>query len=169
MKCVRQQVATLSRARSLTLFVLTGFILAAGVALPALAQTESASKAEPAVTHNTWTSGTAMPTARWSGATGAIGKLIYVVGGATGTAVTGVNEIYNPKTKKWTSGAAMPTPRFAVASAVVGDILYAIGGSDNGSDALTVVEAYNSVTDSWSTLTSMPTAETACLPWLTKA
>jgi hypothetical protein len=78
----------------------------------------------PAVTHNTWTTGTAMPTARYAPYTGAIGKNIYVVGGATsGYEATGVNEIYNTKKNTWTTGAPDPTPRGFGASAVVNGIL----------------------------------------------
>ena len=52
----------------------------------------------------------------------------------------------------------MPTPRHMVGIAVVGNILYAIGG--HGPDSgkfVTTVEAYDPVTNTWSTKAAMPT------------
>ncbi|HTR25976.1 MAG TPA: kelch repeat-containing protein [Terriglobales bacterium] len=114
----------------------------------------------PAVNHNTWTSGTAMPTARFGAFAGAIGKNIYVIGGATnsGYQATAVNEIYNTKTNTWTTGASDPTARELGASAVVNGILYVIGGSTSGNNPLSLVEAYNPATNTWTTKSPMPTA-----------
>jgi len=50
----------------------------------------------------------------------------------------------------------MPSPREGLAVAVVNGILYAIGGVFNGT-YLSTVEAYDPVTDSWSTKSAMPT------------
>ena len=105
---------------------------------------------------NTWSSGAAMPTPRFGSAFGVIKGSVYVVSGATSSAVVSNNEIYNPKTNKWTTRAPIPTARFVPASAVVNNILYVIGGSSNGSDALTVVEAYNPASNTWSTKAPMP-------------
>jgi len=108
-------------------------------------------------THNTWTSGAAMPTAVQGPATGAIGSKVYVVGGASNTAILDINQIYNATTNKWTTGASMPTQRFAPAGAVVNGILYVIGGNLTGGDPLDVVEAYDPTTNTWSTKSPMPT------------
>src|SRR5277367_2809476 len=93
------------------------------VSLPAVAQ-YAGSKETPEVTHNTWTTGTSMPTARFGAFAGAVAKNIYVIGGATnsGYQATNVNEIYNTKTNKWTTGAPDPTARELGASAVVNGI-----------------------------------------------
>jgi N-acetylneuraminic acid mutarotase len=105
---------------------------------------------------NTWSSGAPMPTPTFGAAIGVIKGNVYVVSGATSSAIVNNNEIYNPKTNQWTTGAPIPTARFVPASAVVNNILYVIGGSSNGSDALTVVEAYNPATNTWSTKAPMP-------------
>jgi N-acetylneuraminic acid mutarotase len=110
-----------------------------------------------AVAHNTWTSGAAMPTALHCPATGVISGRVYLVGGATNSAVVNVSQIYNPKTNKWAKGVSMPTPRFCPASAVVNNILYVIGGN-SGTTQLNVVEAYDPTTETWSSVTPMPTA-----------
>lgn len=115
----------------------------------------------PEVTHNTWTSGTPMPTARMGAAAAAVGTNIYVIGGYYVNDITGVNEIYNTKTNKWTTGAPDPATRAFVAYAVVNKILYVFGGS-NGSELLNVTESYDPATDTWTTLAPVPyVAETA--------
>lgn len=98
-----------------------------------------------------------MPTPRQGVATGVVGNKVYVIGGATNTAIVGVMEIYNAATDKWTTGPSMPTPRFVPASAVVNKILYVFGGQ-SGSGVLDVVEAYDTVHHKWSKKASMPTA-----------
>ena len=104
--------------------------------------TASQMKAQsPEVTHNTWTSGTAMPTARMGAAAGAVGKDIYVIGGYYVNDITGLNEIYNTKTNTWTTGTSDPNPRAWPAYALVNKILYLFGGS-NGSELLNLTESY---------------------------
>lgn len=114
------------------------------------------------VNHNTWTSGTAMITPRVGAAVGVIKNNIYVVTGATTSAIVTNNEIYDPTTKKWTTGAPIPTARYVPASAVVDNILYVIGGCNSqcavGGGALTTVEAYNPVTNSWAEKSPIPVA-----------
>ncbi len=136
-------------------------ILTAAAALPAQAQPDLAESQAPEVTHNTWTTATAMPTARFGAFAGAIGTNIYVIGGGTnsGYQATAVNEIYNTKKNTWSTGAPDPTARELAASAVVNGILYLIGGSTSGSNPLSLVEAYDPVSNTWKTKSPMPTAK----------
>jgi uncharacterized repeat protein (TIGR03803 family) len=108
--------------------------------------------------HDSWSSAAPLPTARQGAAAGAIGGKLYVVGGATNSAVVSVNEIYNSTTNTWSTGASLPTARWAVAYAVVSNILYVIGGSDTGGSVTNIVEAYNPTSNTWSTKSPMPTA-----------
>jgi N-acetylneuraminic acid mutarotase len=140
---------------------LAGIILLPGLGTYAdevQAQDETTGAEAPVVAHNTWSSGTPMPTARQGTCVGVVGENIYVIGGATSSAVLGNNEIYNTKTKVWTTGAPMPTPMWASASAVVNSVVYCIGGAVGGSDTQATVQAYNPATDSWSTKSPMPTS-----------
>jgi N-acetylneuraminic acid mutarotase len=111
---------------------------------------------------NTWSGGAPMPTARFGPAFGVISGKVYVVSGATSNAIVNNNEVYNPTTNTWATRAPIPTARFASAAAVVNGILYVIGGCDDGCaqgiGAVSVVEAYNPATNTWSTKASLPTA-----------
>jgi N-acetylneuraminic acid mutarotase len=159
MNCINGRTSTKAGMAAFALTMLILFTLA-GATLPLQAQTDGAGVQAPAVTHNTWTSGAAMPTARFGAFAGAIGKNIYVVGGGTNAQyqATAVNEIYNTKTNKWTTGAPDPTARELGASGVVNGILYVIGGSTAANGALNLVEAYDPVSNTWTTKAPMPTA-----------
>jgi hypothetical protein len=139
---------------SMTIAVGAVLLALAGEAVPLQAQTSNPDYSDPAV-HNIWSLGAHMPTPRQGASTGAIGKKIYVVGGANDTTVLSVNEIYDTTTNRWTKGAPMPTARWTAASAVVNNALYVIGGGVNGSET-NVVEAYQPRTNKWSTRRPMP-------------
>jgi N-acetylneuraminic acid mutarotase len=139
--------------------VLALFILTGGASLPLQAQTDSAEKQAPAVTHNTWTSGAAMPTAVNWPAVGVIKANIYVVGGYTGGPASTGNQIYDAVTNSWSSGAPIPDATAQAAAAVVKNILYVIGGSNNGGPTVfNTVWAYNPKTNTWTSKAAMPTA-----------
>jgi N-acetylneuraminic acid mutarotase len=114
------------------------------------------------VTHNTWTSGAPMLTPRVGAAFGVIKGKVYVVSGATASAIVANNEIYNVAKNTWTTGAPIPTARYVPASAVVENILYVIGGCNSacasGGGATTVVEAYDAATNTWSEKSPIPVA-----------
>jgi len=114
-----------------------------------------------AQTHNFWTSGAAMPTGVQFSMAGVINGLIYVVGGATSTAVVADNQIYNPATNTWSTGAAMPVTTCDGAVAVVSNILYIFGGSNDGKTVTNAVWAYNPKTNTWSSKAAMPTARSS--------
>lgn len=101
---------------------LTGLLfLAAIIVLPGLGPTYAESQADvqmvqpepeaPAVSHNTWTTGASLPTARMGAAAGTIGPNIYVIGGYNVSSDLGVNEIYNPKKNTWSTGSPDPNPQ----------------------------------------------------------
>jgi N-acetylneuraminic acid mutarotase len=91
---------------------------------------------------------------------------IYVIGGDRANFKTTNNtaEAYDPKTNRWSRLSALPTPRDSpcavAAKCSEGRVLiYTIGGRDrrgpNGN--LGTVEAYDPVTDTWTTKAPMPT------------
>lgn len=118
------------------------------------------------ITNDTWRARSAMPTPRNHGGAGVINNKIYVVGGRIGAAWitmasnTDAVEEYDPATDKWSSlKARMPTARSGGASSVWrGRVVFA-GGEFQDSRmmaAFRAVEAYDPITNSWSTLPSMP-------------
>jgi len=106
-----------------------------------------------------------MPTARMYLAAGAVGTKLYAVGGIQddhnlGTTSRGTTEVFDTVTRKWSHLPTMPTARDSLAVGVVGTVLYAVGGIDDKYDKLLdTVEAYDTVSEQWSTgLPAMPTA-----------
>src|SRR5262245_11445723 len=122
---------------------------------------------------NFWVSGAPMPTARrlLGVATDPAGlNPVYAVGGEIvigGTpAAVATLEVYFPQSNQWITQAPMPTPRASLVALVVARVprplgtptrtLYAIGGSAGGGPPLATVEAYDPLSNSWSTKASMP-------------
>ncbi len=130
---------------------------------------------------NTWATKAAMPTPRWGMTVSVVNGLIYAIGGWGGWPELAMVEIYDPAANTWsttvpataattaagTAGAAlapMPTARDDFGFAVVNGLIYAIGGDINTFDdyartscCTTVVEAYDPVTNAWTTKAPMPT------------
>jgi hypothetical protein len=115
---------------------------------------------------NSWTTKAPMPTARYLLGAAGLDGIVYAIGGADYDIdeawVTSANEAYDPATDSWTTKAPMPTAREGLAVAALDGLVYAIGGRDGVSDLyegspVSVVEAYDPETDSWSTRAPMPT------------
>jgi len=115
--------------------------------------------AQTAVAHNTWTSGTPMPTAVWDAAVGPLGGKIYVVGGINAEGgIIADTQIYNPSTDTWSMGVPLPTTVAGASGAVVKNILYVMGGTVDGTTYSSAVWAFNPKTKTWSSKAAMPTA-----------
>ncbi|HLA80106.1 MAG TPA: kelch repeat-containing protein [Thermoleophilia bacterium] len=113
-------------------------------------------------TLNVWTTKAPMPTPRQAPAAAMVDGILYVVGGFNDAGFTlPTVEAYNPVTDTWTTKAPMPTPRLALALAVVNRAIYALGGLFDAPPTtrlfLQTVEAYDPLTDTWTTKAQMPT------------
>lgn len=130
---------------------------------------------------NTWTTRAAMPTPRWGPTVVVVNGMIYAIGGWGGWPELSVVEAYDPVANAWsttvpsnpatlkagTAGqpfAKMPTARDDFGFAVLNGQIYAIGGDINAYDATAgtacctqVVEAYDTVMNTWTTKTQMTT------------
>jgi N-acetylneuraminic acid mutarotase len=144
--------------------MLTLLILIAGATLPLQGQSESADRQVPAVTHDTWTSGAALPTAVASAAAAVLKKEIYLVGGNDATEVVADVQIYNPATNTWSTGVSYPVIISGASAAVVKNVLYVFGGSQGEGLPTNAVYAFNPKTKTWTAMANMPTAR-----WLTAA
>ncbi len=129
------------------------------VSLLFLASASLVNAQSPDVTHNTWTSGTAMPTPVWlPAAVGVLSGEIYVVGGENSSnALVANTQIYNPITNTWSPGVPLPNPLFDAAGAVVKNVLYVISGSSDGTTCTNAVWAYSLKTKTWSSKAPIPT------------
>jgi N-acetylneuraminic acid mutarotase len=135
-----------------TTSLLVALLLSVGTASLAVAQT-------PAVVHNTWTAGAAMPTAVWNPAVGVLNGEIYVVGGANADGTTIADtQIYHPARDTWSIGVPLPTPLSGASGAVVKNVLYVLGGANDGTPFSSAVWAFDLKTRTWSAKAAMPTA-----------
>jgi len=117
---------------------------------------------------DTWdTTKADMPAPRVTSTSCVYGGKIYVFGGDSIFKImeahpTPTVQIYDPATDTWdTTKRDMPTARIAASACVVNDTIYVIGGGDTALTILNVVEAYDPVTDTWTTKKDMPTARYA--------
>jgi N-acetylneuraminic acid mutarotase len=111
---------------------------------------------------NSWTSKAGMNVPRGDSGVAAESGIIYVAGGLNGSNASIADlDMYNTATNAWTAGAQMPGgPRYHFPAVAVNGIVYAIGGWQSAGQgvALNRVEAYNPGSNSWTTVSSMPTA-----------
>lgn len=109
---------------------------------------------------NTWTQRRSMPTSRRNLAAVAYDGKCYAIGGENEQVGLQVVEIYDPATNEWTTGSSMPTGRLALTAAVIEDKIYTLGGVEEETftaEFLKTLEAYDPATDSWESLSPMPT------------
>ena len=158
MNCIQGHTNQKSSMAALGLAMLTFFILIAGADRPLQAQIESTHARVPLVTHNSWTSGSAVPIALQYPMVGVLKGQIYAVGGVTDTAIVANNQIYAPTTNSWSTGTALPVATADGTAAVVKNVLYVFGGTTDGSTATNAVWAYSPKTKTWSGKSAMPTA-----------
>jgi hypothetical protein len=113
-----------------------------------------------------WAYKTPMPTTRFFFASEVVSDEIYILGGRSGGVNLGPTYIYEPAADTtggapWQTGASIPTPRYHPEAGVVYGAIYVCGGlADSdlicgaGEDSrpdVAVVEAYITLTDTWTT------------------
>ncbi len=120
---------------------------------------------------DTWESGPDMIQPHDYPATAVLEGKIYVLGGHHPDATQGgpktdpgfdFCERFDPTTGEWEEIAPLPTPRFALSAVVTEGKILAMGGvafKPEGFNNFTVIETYDSATNSWSS------TQTFALPW----
>ncbi len=109
-----------------------------------------------------WSDGIALPGDRNHLQPVVVAGRIHILGGLLGVPGPSTDEVlmFDPATPElgWQVRAAMPTSRGAAACAADGIKIYCAGGLSitNGDMAVSVLEVYNTVSDSWTTLSPMP-------------
>lgn len=95
--------------------------------------------------------------AEWSG--DEYGEKLWAIGGIDGNQILTHNESFDINTLEWTVFSPMPTARFYHMSIAYGRYIYVFGGItvvDNKMSITRSVERYDSSTDTWDTMESMP-------------
>jgi N-acetylneuraminic acid mutarotase len=114
------------------------------------------------ISSNTWSTRSSMPTARSGLIAEAVNNRIYAIGGASDpNGYLKIVEEYNPTTDTWSSKTSMPTGRQRAASVVLNGLIYVLGGLNMGMSSgwvLSIVEAYDPVSNTWTSKASMPIA-----------
>jgi N-acetylneuraminic acid mutarotase len=105
---------------------------------------------------NTWTTKAPMPTTRSQISCAVINNKIYVVGGWPSSFAT--LEVYDPSTNSWATKAPCSLGRQeSNGSAVVNNKMFFIGGKNISNNTFYKInEAYDTLTDSWTTYDSLP-------------
>ncbi|MHC4880489.1 MAG: choice-of-anchor L domain-containing protein, partial [Planctomycetota bacterium] len=110
----------------------------------------------------TWTQLADMPTGRGGMGAATVDGWIYVIGGRPGGGpgagpALAANERFNGT--NWETRAPLPVPvQDNYATVAIGTDIYVFGGSDSSGTPLSIVQVYDTVADTWSTLgTPMPT------------
>ena len=113
---------------------------------------------------DTWTMRAPMPGGQRSNMGAAVlNGLLYVAGGATCdfafACITNVVEVYDPVNDRWLPNAApMPHAQYSMSIGVIGGLLYVSAGGNTSStnDAFRFVDAYDPVTDTWTSRAPAP-------------
>lgn len=132
------------------------FVLSAATFLLTVKPTSAASQ-------DTWTTKASMNVARFGLGVAVWEGKIYAIGGQgnVNAEPLSVNEVYDPASDTWGFKASMPTARSGFGIAVYQNKIYCIGGMINwaqGTVSSGANEVYDPATDTWSTLSPMPTA-----------
>jgi N-acetylneuraminic acid mutarotase len=115
---------------------------------------------------DSWTKKADMLTSRGYLSASVVNGKIYAIGGASGGLSQSLKTVeeYDPATDTWTKKTDMPTSRCIHCASVVNGEIYVIGGTLGMASSLagvSVVEAYNPATDTWTEKADMRTARCA--------
>ncbi|ORA14026.1 serine/threonine-protein kinase [Mycobacterium asiaticum] len=106
---------------------------------------------------NSWTLGAPIPTPRQLLAAATDGKLVYAVGGASGSTDSAAVEAYDPAAKSWSTLPPLQRPRSDLGVAIADGRLVAVGGLSGG-EILKSVSVFDLTAKVWDALPDMATA-----------
>ena len=104
----------------------------------------------------TWQAQSAMSLARGRLAAVSVGNRIIAIGGETATGVIGLVEILDTTTQRWQTGQSKPTPVANVSAVVISGTVIVPGGYTAAGVPTSIVEAYDPISDTWTTLAPLP-------------
>jgi N-acetylneuraminic acid mutarotase len=86
----------------------------------------------------------------------ALGSQIVAIGGETANGVTGLVEIWDANQQNWNTGQNKPTPAANIGAVTLDGQVIVPGGYTAAGIPTTVVEAYNVISDVWTSLAALP-------------
>jgi len=86
----------------------------------------------------------------------AIGSQIVAIGGETSNGITGLVEIWDGNRQQWDTGQNKPTPVANVGAVVLNGQIIVPGGYTAAGTPTAIVEAYDVVSDVWTSLGALP-------------
>jgi N-acetylneuraminic acid mutarotase len=89
-------------------------------------------------------------------AAAAIGSRVVAIGGESANGITGLVEIWDASQQKWIAGQNKSTPVANVSAAVLGNQVIVPGGYTAAGVPTTAVEAYDVISDVWTSLAPLP-------------
>jgi N-acetylneuraminic acid mutarotase len=114
---------------------------------------------------DTWATKAFVPTDRSGLVAVTVQDKVYAIGGYSDeypSASLAINEVYDPTTNSWATKAEMPTDRGQMCANSVNGQIYITGGlkvvGPASAEPCNETEAYNPITDTWTTKTEMPYA-----------
>ena len=106
---------------------------------------------------NSWSAGTALPTARYGFSASEVGGKFYLIGGVTSAgSPSALNQAYVPVSSTWSTLTPMDRPRYAQATVVANGLIYMFAG--NRTSAISDCEQYDPVSDTFTPVSSAPSA-----------
>lgn len=103
-----------------------------------------------------WLSSRPLPEPRAGRAAAAVGLEVYLIGGETGSGVTGDTRVFNTLDRTWRRAAAKPTPVTDVTAADLFGEIYVPGGLLPDGQPTALVEAYSPSQNAWRRAASLP-------------
>jgi N-acetylneuraminic acid mutarotase len=103
-----------------------------------------------------WQSAAQMSLARGRLGVAAVGADIVAIGGHTPSGVTGLVEIWDSAKQQWRTGQNKPLPVANIGAAALNGNVIVPGGYTTAGAPTAVVEAYNLISDTWTSLAPLP-------------
>ncbi len=108
------------------------------------------------VGNTAWQQVSSMSQGRGRLAVAALKSEIVAIGGETASGVTGLVEIWDAAQQKWRTGQSKPVPVANIGAAVVAGKVIVPGGYTAAGTPTAVVEAYDLISDTWTSLAALP-------------
>jgi DNA-binding CsgD family transcriptional regulator len=150
----------LALAGGVTLLVVMAFFAFQGIASLVRGSSPRSTDTSPLVSSSLarWQALDVLPAAVSNQAAVVYEHKIYMLGGSTGTGVTGAVYRFDPLQKSWQALSAKPAPVSDAGAVVLGGLIYVPGGRLASGEVTGLLEVYDPHRDSWEAKAPLPAA-----------